>query len=80
MHDIRLRVESGENLYNSVLSPNGYLQVDQNKYINVRFIFIAGRTPEVDYNESDVRYLYGREQNDVTLYSWDAWIRRLCRN
>lgn len=78
MHIIRKRVEDGEKLYNAFLSPIGKLQVDSDKNINVRFVIIAGKTPEDDLAESDLRFQFGTD-NDVELYSWNSWIRRIQR-
>lgn len=80
MHRVRIKAEAGEKIYNVFLAPKGKLQVDPNKNINVRFVIVAGRTPEDDIEESDLRYQFGRKNNDVELFSWDSWIRRLSRD
>lgn len=80
LHDIRKKAESGNNICNAFLSPKKYLQVDSNKNVNIRFVIIAGRTPENDIEESDLRYQFGRDDRDVELFSWDSWIRRLSRD
>lgn len=46
----------------------------------MRFVIIAGRTPENDLKESDLRYQFGINNSDVELFSWNAWIRRLRRD
>lgn len=79
MHRVRAIAESGEKIYNAFLSPQGDLLVDPDKNIYIRFIIVAGRTPEDDIDESDLRYQFGRNNNDVELLSWDSWIRRLSR-
>ena len=80
LHRIRKRAESNENIYNAFLSPKRELQVDPNKNVKIRFVIVAGRTPENDIDESDLRYQFGKSYNDVELYSWDSWIRRLSRD
>ena len=79
LHRVRKRAESGENIYNAFLAPKRELQVDPDKNINIRFVIVAGRTPEKDIKESDLRYQFGRDDN-VELFSWDSWIRRLRRD
>lgn len=79
LHRIRKIAESGEKIYNAFLAPNRKLQVDPNKNVNIRFVIVAGRTPENDIAESDLRYQFGRDDRDVELFSWDSWIRRLGR-
>ena len=80
VHRVRQKAESGENIYNAFLSPKGELQVDPNKNVNIRFVIVAGRTPEDDIEESDLRYQFGRDDRDVELFSWNSWIRRLSRD
>lgn len=80
MHELRLRAESGEKIYNAFLSPKKNLQVDSNKNVDVRFVIVAGKTPENDIEESDLRYQFGRNDRDVELFSWNSWIRRLSRD
>lgn len=80
MHRVRTKAESGEKIYNAFLSPEGRLLVDPNKNINVRFVIVAGRTLEDDVDESDLRYQFGKMNQDVELLSWDSWIRRLSRD
>lgn len=80
LHRVRQKAESGENIYNAFLSPKGELQVDPDKNVNIRFVIVAGRTPEDDIEESDLRYQFGRDKRDVELFSWDSWIRRLSRD
>lgn len=80
LHGVRKRAESGENIYNAFLAPKRKLQVDPNKNVNIRFVIVAGRTPENDIEESDLRYQFGRDDRDVELFSWDSWIRRLSRD
>lgn len=79
MHQIRMKAESGEKVYNAFLSPKEKLLVDPNKNINIRYIIVAGRTPEDDVEESDLRYQFGKDDRDVELFSWDSWMRRLSR-
>ena len=80
LHRIRKKAESNENIHNAFLSPKRELQVDSNKNVNIRFVIVAGRTPENDIGESDLRYQFGKADYDVELYSWDSWIRRLIRD
>lgn len=80
LHTVRKRAELGEEIYNAFLSPNKKLQVDPNKNVNIRFVIVAGRTPENDIEESDLRYQFGRDNRDVELFSWDSWIRRIRRD
>lgn len=80
LHRVRKRAESGEGIYNASLAPKRKLQVDPNKDVIIRFVIVAGRTPENDIEESDLRYQFGRDNRDVELFSWDSWIRRLRRN
>ena len=48
--------------------------------MDVRFVIVAGKTPENDIEESDLRYQFGRNNRDVELFSWNSWIRRLSRD
>lgn len=80
LHRVRQKAESGENIYNAFLAPGRELQVDPDKNVNIRFVIVAGRTPEDDIEESDLRYQFGRDNRDVELFSWDSWIRRLSRD
>jgi hypothetical protein len=80
LHIVRKKAESGENIYNAFLAPKRELQVDPDKNVNIRFVIVAGRTPENDIEESDLRYQFGRDNRDVELLSWDSWIRRLRRD
>lgn len=80
LHRVRKRAESGENIYNAFLAPKRKLQVDPDKNVNIRFVIVAGRTPENDIEESDLRYQFGRDNRDVELFSWDSWIRKLRRD
>lgn len=80
LHRIRQKAESGENIYNAFLAPKRELQVDPDKNVNIKFVIVAGRTPEDNIEESDLRYQFGRDNRNVELFSWDSWIRRLSRD
>jgi len=80
LHNIREKAQSGQKIYNAFLAPKRELLVDSNKNVNMRFVIIAGRTPENDLKESDLRYQFGINNSDVELFSWNAWIRRLRRD
>jgi len=79
MHEIRLRVESGESCYNSFLGPAGLLHVDPNKDIHIRYAIIGGRTVN-DLEESSKRHQYEILQHPpVYLETWDSWLAKLSR-
>lgn len=80
MHIIRSKAENGEKIHNAFLSPVRELQVDPEKNVNIDFVIVAGRTPEHDVKESDIRYQYTKEIPDLELLSWDSWIKRLRRD
>lgn len=79
-HDIRLRVEQGAELYNSLLGPYGKLQVDPNKDVVIRSIVIGGRTRD-DYEESRKRYDFEQSFSpSIKIESWDTFLRKVQRN
>ncbi|QNB10299.1 DUF4263 domain-containing protein [Paraburkholderia tropica] len=74
-HSIRRRVEGGETIYNSLLGPRGYLNVDPQKDIDVWGIVIGGRTND-DYQESSARHKLERFTYRTRFESWDSWLRK----
>ena len=75
-HEIRQRVENGEQLYNSLLGDNGFLHVDPNKEIKYRGIVIGGFTSD-DILESKKRHQLEKESNrKIQFESWDSFIRK----
>jgi len=79
VHDLRIRVENGEKIYNSFLGPVSTLEVDPKKDINIRTVLIGGRTVN-DRTESAKRHDFERDTvPPVRVESWDTWLRRLRR-
>ena len=75
-HEIRQRVENGEQVYNSLLGDNGFLHVDPNKEIKYRGIVIGGYTTN-DALESKKRHRLEKESNrKIQFESWDSFIRK----
>lgn len=75
VHAIRKAVENGVQKYNAVLGPNGFLNVDSEKDIDVRGLVIGGRTKN-DLDESRVRHQLEMASPRVTFESWDSWLRK----
>src|SRR3546814_587022 len=71
VHVIRKAIEGGAQKYNSVLGPNGYLNVDSEKDIDVRGIVIGGRTKN-DLEESRARHQLEMATPRVMFESWDS--------
>lgn len=79
VHRIRQNVEDGKRLYNSLLGPHGYLEVDPNKDINVRCVIVGGRTRN-DHEESKKRHDVERSTHPpIRVESWDTWLRKVRR-
>lgn len=80
VHKVRQAVESGETKYNSFIGPQGNLQVDPNKDINLHTIVIGGRSCD-DIKESRLRHDYERGNSpSIKVESWDSWINKSRRN
>lgn len=78
-HKIRETVESGQMIHNALIGPQGVLQVDPNKDINIYPVLIAGRTVD-DLSESKKRQDYENNTNpSLKVETWDTWIRKLRR-
>lgn len=76
VHEVRKAVESGEIKYNSFIGPQGNLQVDPNKDINLHTIVIGGRSND-DLKESRLRHDYERGNSpSIRVESWDSWIKK----
>jgi hypothetical protein len=76
VHEIRHAVESGETKYNSFIGPQGNLQVDPNKDINLHTIIIGGKSND-DLKESRLRHDYERGNSpSIRVESWDSWINK----
>lgn len=79
VHKIRKAAESGKNIYNSLIGPEGELQVDPNKDINIFTVLIGGRTVD-DMKESRKRHDYESSfKPSIKVESWDTWLRKLRR-
>ena len=79
VHEVRLNVERGNSQYNSLLGPDGYLEVDPNKDINIRCVVIGGRTRN-DLEESRKRHDLERSTHPpIRVESWDTWMRKIRR-
>lgn len=76
VHLVRRSIENGCRRYNSVLGPNGYLNVDPEKDIDIWGAVIGGRTTD-DLNESRVRHQMEEGTGRVRVESWDSWLRKL---
>lgn len=75
-HEIRQRVENGEQIYNSFLGDNNFLHVDPNKEVKYRGIVIGGHTTN-DALESKKRHRLEKESNrKIQFESWDSFIRK----
>jgi hypothetical protein len=79
VHGVRQDVENGKTLHNSLLGPDGYLEVDPNKDINIRCVVIGGRTRN-DHEESKKRHDVERSTHPpIRVESWDTWLRKVRR-
>lgn len=79
VHRIRQNVENGKVEYNSLLGPNGHLEVDPEKDINIRCVVIGGRTRN-DHAESKKRHDVERGTHPpIRVESWDTWLRKVRR-
>lgn len=78
MHEIRMQVEAGNQLYNSLVGPKGCVLVDPDKDINIRYIVIGGRTND-DLKESWTRQDYQSNTPPLYIETWDTFLRRLIR-
>jgi len=79
MHKIRKEVESGKRRYNSLLGPQGHLNVDPEKDITIRYVIIGGRTVD-ELDESGKRYDFENITNPpIHLETWDSWLKKLSR-
>ncbi|MCR8843429.1 DUF4263 domain-containing protein [Paenibacillus sp. SC116] len=79
-HRIRGIAESGESIFNSLVGPEGALQVDPNKHVNIFTVLIGGRTVD-DIKESRKRYDYENSfKPSIKVESWDTWLRKLRRD
>ncbi|MDQ1235134.1 hypothetical protein QE450_002632 [Paenibacillus sp. SORGH_AS306] len=79
VHNIRKKVESGQKLYNSLIGPEGNLEVDENKDISIQAVLIGGRTVK-DIEESIKRHDYENTFNPkVRIESWDTWLKKIKR-
>jgi len=78
-HRIRQNVENGMVQYNSLLGPDGYLEVDPDKDINIRCVVIGGRSRN-DLEESKKRHDIERSTHPpIRVESWDTWLRKVRR-
>ncbi len=76
VHEVRDTVEAGRAKYNSFIGPQGALQVDPNKDINLHTIVIGGRSKD-DLKESRLRHDYERGNSpSIRVESWDSWIKK----
>lgn len=79
VHRIRLDVENGNILHNSLLGPSGHLEVDSDKDINIRCVVIGGKTRN-DHEESRKRHDVERSTHPpIRVESWDTWLRKVRR-
>ncbi|USL16411.1 DUF4263 domain-containing protein [Bacillus thuringiensis] len=63
-----------------MIGPQGGLQVDPNKDINIYIVLIAGRTVD-DLSESKKRQDYeNNTKPPLKVETWDTWIRKLKGN
>lgn len=79
VHEVRQKVEDGKVEYNSLLGPDGHLEVDPDKDINIRCVVIGGRTRN-DHEESKKRHDVERSTHPpIRVESWDTWLRKIRR-
>ena len=79
VHRVRQDVENGKTLHNSLLGPDGHLEVDPDKDINIRCVVIGGRTRN-DHEESRKRHDVERSTHPpIRVESWDTWLRKVRR-
>ncbi len=75
-HKVRKKVESGTQLYNSLIGPQGALQVDPNKDIVLHAVVIGGRSKD-DYEESKLRHEFEQSMSpSIRVESWDSWLKK----
>jgi len=79
VHKIRRDVERGKRRYNSLMGPQGYLEVDPEKDITIRYVIIGGRTVD-DFEESGKRHDFENiAKPPIHLETWGSWLRKLVR-
>lgn len=79
VHWIRKEVEIGKSIHNSFIGPRTYLEVDENKDINLYNVIIGGHTIN-DTDESRKRHDFENTNFlNVKVESWDTFIRKLRR-
>lgn len=80
VHSIRQAVESGTPVHNSLLGPEGPLEVDPEKDIYIRCVLIGGRCRN-DLEESRLRHDFEwNTKPPVKLESWDSWLKKIRRD
>lgn len=78
-HQIRVQIENGGSVFNSLMGPEGRLLVDPDKDINIRYVVIGGRTKD-DLDESKKRHDFERNTHpSIRIESWDTWLRKIRR-
>lgn len=78
-HRIRETAESGKSICNSLVGPQGALEVDPDKDVQLRTVVIGGRSRD-DRKESKLRNQYeNRHSPSIKIESWDSWMRKLER-
>lgn len=78
-HQLRIQIENGGSVFNSLLGPEGRLLVDPDKDINIRYVVIGGRTKD-DLEESKKRHDFERNTHpSIRIESWDTWLRKIRR-
>lgn len=77
-HQVRLKTEDGELVYNSSMGNKKYLNVDPNKEIKIFGVIIGGRTRD-DFYESSLRHHEGTLMPNISIESWDSWLNKLTR-
>lgn len=78
-HDTRLKVESGESMYNSLIGLKKSLNVDPNKEIKIYGVIIGGRTRD-DFYESNLRHHEENSTQNIKIESWNSWLNKLTRH
>lgn len=74
-YDIRRRVETGEQIFSSLLGPAKHLEVDPEKQIWLKGMVIGGRSVD-DYKESRIRHQLECSAPHISYDTWDGWLKK----
>lgn len=80
IHNVRSQLEEGKKKCNFLIGPQGDLQVDPNKDINIRTVVIGG-VGNNDVEESRLRHDFERTSSPpIRIESWTSFLKKLTRD